>query len=132
MAETPQDDHLKACKLLKKLQGDTSVHGQGTHKTHDFALRTASILEAENPSVNVIAIAGWMAPKEVGMQWEREIVGALEDAFRVRLNKDLIANQTDLASSNDRLGKKMLFVAWVGVAVAIVGAGAALLPLFGK
>lgn len=65
-------------------------------------------------------------------KWPQIVISALEDQFRVELNRELIANQRDLADSNDRLGRKMLFVAWVGVAVALVGALAALLPLFGK
>lgn len=131
MGNAPADDHVAAKKLLTRLKAESSIYGQGTDKNSDFSLRVASILDEDRPSARVIAIAGWIAPKEVGLQWEREIVGALEDAFRLQLNDDLIRNQDALAASNDRLGNKMLFVAWVGVAVALIGAGAAVLQIFG-
>lgn len=132
MGSTPSEDFNVAFNLLQRLKAETSIQGQGEIKSAFYAERIASILAEVRPSANVIAITGWLAIKHSRFQWEPDIVAALDDAFHLRLNEELIRNQDELADSNDRLGRKMLFVAWVGVVVAVVGALAALLPLFGK
>lgn len=129
MGNTPPEDHVAASKLLHRLKAETSIDGQGTHKNSDFAGRVVSILSEVRPTARVIAIVGWMAPTDPYNAWETSIIAALEDAFRLRINEDLMHNQQVLADSNDALGKKMFWVALVGVIVAVVGVVVALLPL---
>ncbi|WP_158881441.1 hypothetical protein [Rhodanobacter sp. L36] len=60
----------------------------------------------------------------------RERVRSLLTAYRDQLMTiELMECEENLASSNERLGKNMLFAAWAGVAVAVVGVIAAIITL---
>lgn len=135
MGNTPSEDHVAAFKLLERLKAETSIDGHGTHKNAHFAERVVSILAAVQPTASVIAIAGWKAPSDPNNVWEHAIIAVLEDAFRLRLNEDLMHNQRVLADSNDALGRKMFWVTIAGVAVAAVGVAPAIpfvVDLLGK
>lgn len=68
-------------------------------------------------------------PNQIGM----ELTLRLRDRLRVlidnKLAQEQITVQRELAASNDRLGTKMLFAAWAGVAVALVGVVATIVQL---
>ena len=60
----------------------------------------------------------------------RNRVRDLLKAYRDQLmTTELMECQENLATSNDKLGRRMLFVAWVGVGVAIAGVFVALVQL---
>lgn len=126
-------DHEQAYTLLLELARKTSIDGHGLLPVGKFEEKFREVLQSMSPSASVISMAGSMQARKLNpAAWPQIVISALEDAFRAQLNDDLIANQEKLSASNDRLGKKMLFVAWVGVAVAIIGAAATLLPLLHK
>lgn len=132
MTNSADDAYLQATKLLQRLRDNTSLYGQGVKATSTFAEVMAKILEDERLAPDVIAIAGWMvvnSPAYDGSEWGPKTIGALEDVFRICLNADQINTYRALAASNDRLGRRMLFAAWAGVAVTVVGVAVAIITL---
>jgi len=69
-------------------------------------------------------------PNQLG--WQHN--GLIRERLRVLLDTKLAAEQIqvqrDLAASNDRLGNKMYWLAWAGVAVAGVGVIVAIAQFF--
>jgi len=132
MENASDDAYLQATKLWQRLRDKTSQDGQGLRTSSSFPDSVTKVLHDEKPSAEVIAIAGWLvhnSPAYDGTEWGPKTIGALEDAFRIRLNDDQINTHRELAASNDRLGRRMLFAAWAGVAVAVVGVALTIITL---
>jgi hypothetical protein len=121
-----QIDDAKAAEIARRLaqivpNGDGQIFGE----------RVLLAIQENKPNASTVTGAMLLyGGNDRTNDKTRDSVRDLLKAYRDQLMAiEQMECQENLAQSNEKLGQRMLFVAWAGVAVAIVGAAAALVQI---
>jgi hypothetical protein len=114
-------NYPKAKSLFDRLLKEIPTPSHAEVQWYEFAELVERIIEEENPSAEVLSTACLLTFAYSAPGWSDRIGGALAHVMEIRLVRDQIVTQENLATSNEVLGKRMLLVSVVGLLVAVVG-----------